>query len=106
MSTGPTFVATFADGAVTRMSVYAEDATKPDLERGKKLARYAYESRTGRKPSAFTKAHFEKEDGTILVSYSSIELEDDQETDVPPAPPTPPADDVKTKRGRKTRTEP
>src|SRR5262249_26981717 len=48
MSTGPTFVATFADGVVTRMSVYAENETTPDLERGKTLARYAYESRAGK----------------------------------------------------------
>ena len=102
MSTGPTFVATFADGAVTRMSVYAEDATAPDLERAKTLARYAYRSRTGKRPPAFIKAHFEQVDGTVLVSYSAIELNDDEEDD----PPGPPADDVKTKRGRKTRTEP
>jgi hypothetical protein len=101
MSTGPTFVATFADGAVTRMSVYAENETAPDLERGKTLARYAYCSRTGKQPPAFIKAHFEQVDGTVLVSYSAIELNDDD--DEPPAPPT---DDVKTKRGRKTRTEP
>ena len=68
------------------------------------LARYAYESRTGRKPPAFTKAHFEQVDGTVLVSYSAIELnDDDDEKDAPPALP---ADDVKTKRARKTKTEP
>jgi hypothetical protein len=103
MSTGPTFVATFADGAVTRMSVYAENAATPDLERGKTLARYAYRSRTGKQAPAFIKAHFEQVDGTVLVSYSAIELNDDDEKDAPPAPP---ADDVKTKRGRKTKTEP
>jgi hypothetical protein len=102
MSTGPTFVATFADGAVTRMSVYAENETTPDLERGKTLARYAYRSRTGKQPPAFIKAHFEQVDGTVLVSYSAIELNDDEGAD----PPAPPADDVKTKRGRKTKTEP
>jgi len=107
MSIGPTFVATFADGAVTRMSVYAEDATAPDLERAKTLARYAYRSRTGKRPPAFIKAHFEQVDGTVLASYSAIELNDDgDEKDAPPAPLAPPADDVKTKRGRKTRTEP
>jgi hypothetical protein len=101
MSTGPTFVATFADGAGTRMSVYAENATKPDLERGKTLARHAYTSRTGKQPPAFVKAHFEQADGTVLVSYSALELNDDEEDD----PPAPLADDVKTKCGRKTKTE-
>jgi len=100
MSTGPTFVATFADGAVTRMSVYAENETTPDLERGKTLARHAYRSRTGKQPPAFTKAHFEQADGTVVVSYSAIELNDDEEEDA-----APPADDVKTKRRRKKRTE-
>jgi hypothetical protein len=80
----PTFVATFADGEVTRMTVF----TTPDdldVERGKKLARYAYESRTGNKPApAFTKAHFEQA-GQVFRAYSAVELEDEQE-DAEPAP--------------------
>jgi hypothetical protein len=47
----PTFVATFVDGEVTRMTVF----TTPDyldVERCKKLARYAYESRTKKTPPA------------------------------------------------------
>ena len=49
LSGSPTFVATFEDGVVTRMTVF----TTPDnldVERGKKLARYAYESRTKKTP--------------------------------------------------------
>jgi len=73
----PTFVATFADGEITRMTVF----TTPDnldVERGKKLARYAYESRTGKSAPAFTKAHFEHA-GEVFKAYSAVELEDEQE---------------------------
>jgi hypothetical protein len=73
----PTFVVTFADGEVTRMTVF----TTPDdldVERGKKLARYAYESRTKKTPPAFLKAHFEHA-GVVFRAYSAGELEDKQE---------------------------
>ena len=74
LSGSPTFVATFADGEVTRMTVF----TTPDdldVERRKKLARYAYESRTKKPPPAFLKAHFEQ-DGVVFKAYSAVELED------------------------------
>jgi hypothetical protein len=77
LSGSPTFVATFADGEVTRMTVF----TAPDdldVERGKKLARYAYESRTKKTPPAFLKAHFEQA-GKVFKVYSAVELEDEQE---------------------------
>jgi hypothetical protein len=77
LSGSPTFVATFEDGVVTRMTVF----TTPndlDVERGKKLARYAYESRTKKPPPAFAKAHFEQ-DGVVFKAYSAVELEDEQE---------------------------
>jgi hypothetical protein len=82
LSGSPTFVATFVDGVVTRMTVF----TTPDnldVERGKKLARYAYESRTKKTPPAFVKAHFEQ-GGVVFKAYSAVELEDEQE-DEPPA---------------------
>jgi len=73
----PTFVATFADGEVTRMTVFGTP-DDVDVERGKKLARYAYESRTKKPPPAFLKAHFEQA-GVVFRAYSAVELEDEQE---------------------------
>jgi hypothetical protein len=80
----PTFVATFVDGEVTRMTVF----TTPDdldVERGKKLARYAYESRTKKTPPALLKAHFEQA-GQVFKAHSAVELEDEQEDAEPGAP--------------------
>ena len=81
MSTSPIFVATFADKVCTRMSIYCPDDL--DLERGKRLARYAYESRTGKPAASFTKAHFEDTNGQVLMSYSAIELNDDADEPAP-----------------------
>ena len=83
----PTFVATFADGVVTRMTVF----TTPDyldVERGKKLARYAYESRTKKTPPAFLKAHFEQA-GVVFRVYGAVELEDEQNGVQPDDQPNP-----------------
>src|SRR5262249_5394561 len=66
----PTFVATFADGEVTRMTVFCPP-DDVDVERGKKLARYAYESRTKKTPPAFLKAHFEHA-GVVFKAYSAV----------------------------------
>jgi hypothetical protein len=85
MSTSPIFVATFADKVRTRMSINCTPDDL-DLERGKKLARYAYESRTGKPAPAFTKAHFEDTNGKVLTSYSAIELNDDAPEPDEPAP--------------------
>jgi hypothetical protein len=88
MSTSPIFVATFTDEVCTRMSINCPDDL--DLERGKRLARYAYESRMGKPAAAFTKAHFEDTNGQVLASYSAIELNDDADEPAPepdaPAP--------------------
>ena len=73
----PTFVATFADGVVTRMTVFGTP-DDVDVERAKRLARYAYESRTKKTPPAFLKAHFEQA-GVVFRAYSAVELEDEQE---------------------------
>ena len=79
MSTSPIFVATFADNVCTRMSINCTPDDL-DLERDKTLARYAYESRTGKPSPSFTKAHFEDIKGKVLMSYSAIELNDDDES--------------------------
>ena len=75
----PTFVATFADGEVTRMTVFGTP-DDVDLERAKRLARYAYESRTKKTPPAFLKAHFEQA-GVVVRAYSAVELDEDEQED-------------------------
>ena len=65
----PTFIARFADGIETRMTV----ATRLDalnVRRGVKLARAAYWSRTKRVPPAITEARFEN--GKILATYRAL----------------------------------
>jgi hypothetical protein len=96
MSTSPIFVATFADNVCTRMSIYCPDVL--DLERGKTLAKYAYESRAGKPAPAFTKAHFEDIKGKLLQSYSAIELNDD--ADEPAPEPDEPAPSSKKRRSK------
>jgi hypothetical protein len=70
MAASPTFYAEFSDGQKTRMTVFTS-RDKLDVERGVKLAQYAYESRTHRKPPAIVKARFESE-GEILQSYVCV----------------------------------
>ena len=100
MSTSPIFVATFVDEVCTRMSIYCPDDL--DLERGKRLAKYAYESRMGKPAPSFTKAHFEDIKGQVLMSYSAIELNDDADEPAPePAPePDAPAPSSKKRRSK------
>ena len=53
MTSSPTFIARFADDHETRMTVYHDPEHKTlDLKRGVTLARYAYTSRTRKKPGA------------------------------------------------------
>ena len=99
MSTSPIFVATFADKVCTRMSIYCTPGDL-DLERGKTLARYAYESRTRKPAPSFTKAHFEDTNGKVLMSYSAIELNDD--ADEPAPEPDEPAPSSKKRRSKST----
>jgi hypothetical protein len=95
MSTSPIFVATFVDEVCTRMSIYCPDDL--DLERGKRLAKYAYESRMGKPAPSFTKAHFEDIKGQVLMSYSAIELDDDADEPAPePDEPAPPSNQPST----------
>jgi hypothetical protein len=69
---GPSFVATFADGNVTRMSVYTSLA-QLDYERGMRLACIAYQSRTRRNPPPIVSACFEQ-DGKTLATYGQRQL--------------------------------
>lgn len=64
---GPTCVCTFADGTVTRMSVFTS-LEKLDWERGERLSIAAYQSRwqTCEAPPAIISAHFEQ-DGKVLA---------------------------------------
>lgn len=73
MSTSPTFVATFADGEVTRMSVFTS-REKLDVGRGVRLARAAYESRMKRAAPPIVEARFER-NGEILEHYTREQLD-------------------------------
>ena len=73
MNTSPTFVATFADGEVTRMTTFQSDK-KLNLVRGARLARAAYESRTRRKSPPILEAHYER-DGEVLEGYGREQLD-------------------------------
>ena len=103
MSTSPVFVATFADKVCTRMSIYCPD--DHDLERGKRLARCAYESRTGKPAVSFTKAHFEDTDGQVLMSYSAIELNDDADEPAPEPAPEPDAAPAPSSKKRRSKSK-
>ena len=54
----PTFVAAFADGEITRMTLHCANG-KLDLARGVRLSRQAYCTRKGKAPPAMTAGHFE-----------------------------------------------
>ena len=71
-----------------------------DLGRGKRLARYAYESRTGKPAASFTKAHFEDTNGQVLMSYSAIELNDDADEPAPELDEPAPAPSGKKRRSK------
>jgi hypothetical protein len=73
---GPTFVAAFADGEVTRMTVFTS-LTNLDVGRGLRLSQAAYEARARRlgrllHPTAppIVRAHFER-DGEVLATYDN-----------------------------------
>ena len=72
MSASPTFVATVADDITVRMTTFC-GGEKLNLARGKKLARLAYEQRTGKTSPDFKQAHFEN-DGVVLKTYDADEL--------------------------------
>ena len=64
---GPTFVATFSDGQVTRMSTFTS-LTSLDRGRGIRLSLAAYESRMKQAAPPIIEAHFEQ-DGVVLERY-------------------------------------
>jgi hypothetical protein len=75
MSSSPSFIAKFESGdsvVITRMTTYAPKG-KPDLARGVRLARAAYESRTKQPAPAIVSAHYER-DGEILENYDAEQL--------------------------------
>jgi hypothetical protein len=77
-SAGPVFVARFADGKETRMSIYS--GLKPlDLGRAIAVSKAAYSCRVGAPTSAIAvpiiEARFETKDGGLLASYGAEELE-------------------------------
>ena len=61
---GPTFVACFADGQITRMSTFTS-LSSLDRGRGIRLLLAAYESRMKQAAPPITEAHFEQ-DGVVL----------------------------------------
>jgi hypothetical protein len=68
----PTFICNFVDGQKTRMTVHCEKGL--DVARGVKLARYAYESRTGKKPPEIVSGQFVSTEGEKLMAYIGDEL--------------------------------
>jgi hypothetical protein len=72
MKTSPTFVATFEDGEITRLTTYQHGKTL-DIGRGVHLSRAAYESRMKKTPPPIIKAHYER-DGEILENYEREQL--------------------------------
>jgi hypothetical protein len=62
----PTFVAKFADGVVTRMTCYPKDAPL-DVERGIKLSRAAYESRTKKSPPLIIEGRFVEPFSDVVI---------------------------------------
>jgi hypothetical protein len=69
----PAFVAKFADGEVTRMTTYCRP-DKPDVGRGVRLSKWAYQSRTKREPPTIVEASFEL-NGKTLATYDAAALE-------------------------------
>jgi hypothetical protein len=81
MSTSPTFVATFADDEVTRMSVFTL-REKLDMARGVRLARAAYESRMKQAAPPIIEAHYER-NGEVLKSYERKQLDGECAASIP-----------------------
>jgi hypothetical protein len=70
----PTFVATFRDGEVTRMTTFTS-RTELDVRRGVRIARHAYQQRKRQAPPAIVKACFEDSDSReILAAYNADDL--------------------------------
>jgi hypothetical protein len=74
MSNSPAFVATFADGEITRMSVWPGKRKAHDLARAVRLAQRAYVSRMKQEPPAITEGQFVSADGDVLASYDAAQI--------------------------------
>jgi hypothetical protein len=75
----PTFVATFDDGEVTRMTVYQGEDGRLDVGRGVRLARHAYCSRKhAETPPPIKVGRYEARDQNgeylVLETYTAEEL--------------------------------
>jgi hypothetical protein len=72
----PTFVATFADGEITRMTVHQGRDDGLDVGRGVRLARHAYCSRKRvEKAAPIARAQYEDaETRAVLKTYTAKEL--------------------------------
>lgn len=76
---GPTFVATFTDGEITRMTTHCPDG-KLDPGRGVRLSRAAYQSRMKKEPPAMAAGRFEmppdfdSRAAVTLATYNPAEL--------------------------------
>lgn len=73
----PTFVATFVDGTITRMTTYCADGL--DLGRGVRLSQAAYQSRRKQQPPAMAAGRFEMPPAgdraaVVLRTYTPDEL--------------------------------
>jgi len=73
---GPTFVANWNDGVVTRMSIHTRDEN-PDLGRAVRVSRAAYESRTkGRGIAKVIVDGYFTRDGELIHKYDEIFVDD------------------------------
>jgi hypothetical protein len=71
----PTFVATFDDGEITRMTVYQCRVDALDVGRGVRLARHAYNSRKRTQaPPTLKTAHYENGEHAVLRTYTAEQL--------------------------------
>ena len=70
---GPTFVCTFTDGTVTRMSTHCPKGL--DLARAIKVAHAAYESRRKKAPPGISACYFEDPlSGAVLQKYDAAAI--------------------------------
>jgi len=71
---GPTFVAQFSDGTITRMTTHCGKGL--DLARGIKLSRDAYEIRHKKSAPAILSGRFEEAvSGALLEEYDTAAIE-------------------------------
>jgi hypothetical protein len=74
MNNSPTFVATFADGEITRMSVWQGSRKTLDLARAVRLAQTAYVNRMKRDPPTITEGQFVDGNNDVVTSYDAAQI--------------------------------